>query len=325
MWGLMNRRLSLSDAATTIAQRGKLRDRAALLARIGMWECDLASDALTWTDGVYDLFGLPRGSAIDRRHIVGLYHDDSRRDMERLRAEAIRCSGTFTLDAQICTADGETRWMRLSAGVDCEDGRPVRLYGAKQDITEERRAWNRLRRLAECDSLTGLANRGAFEARVRDALHRTDDEVPIAALLIIDIDHFKRINDRWGHAAGDESLRQIAARLSRIFSDADLVARIGGDEFAVLLRAPLDAHRIDRTLGYARAGLSQPLIWNGVRIDIGASIGMALADVLRPLDSVRLFAEADAALYAAKAAGRGTARLFDASYGERAPRRAAGR
>jgi len=232
------------DPEPVVRHGGSLRDRAALRARIGMWECDLATETLCWTDGVYDLFGLPRGITVDRSVTVGLYEVDSRRDMERLRAEAIRSGGSFTLDAQIRTIDGEPRWMRLSAEVDYEDGRPVRLFGVKQDITEERRAWDRLRRLAERDPLTGLANRGTFEAMFRERPGSHDDEAPIAALLLIDIDHFKWVNDRFGHAAGDECLRQIATRIARLFSDAALVARIGGDEFAVLLRAPLAKARI---------------------------------------------------------------------------------
>jgi len=311
------------DPAPVVRHGGSLRDRAALRARIGMWECDLATETLCWTDGVYDLFGLPRGITVDRSVTVGLYEVDSRRDMERLRAEAIRSGGSFTLDAQIRTIDGEPRWMRLSAEVDCEDGRPVRLFGVKQDITEERRAWDRLRRLAERDPLTGLANRGTFEAMFRERSGSRDDEAPIAALLLIDIDHFKWVNDRFGHAAGDECLRQIATRIARLFSDAALVARIGGDEFAVLLRAPLAKARIEAMLGYARKRLCRPLIWNGTRIDVGTSVGMALADPHRPLDPERLFAEADSALYAAKAAGRGTIRLFDATaHGRAGDRRA---
>jgi len=298
--------------APAISSRGSLHDRAALLARIGMWECDLATETLTWTDGVYDLFGLPRGSRIDRRDTLALYHDESRRDMERLRAEAIRCGDTFTLDARIRTADGESRWMRLSAGVDYEDGRPVRLFGVKQDITDERRAWERLRRTAERDALTGLANRGVFDASFRAAPGRRAGDMPIAALLMIDVDHFKLINDRFGHAVGDECLRQIATRLARLFADAALVARIGGDEFAVLLRAPLDAERLDRAPAHARDRLRRPVIWDGLRIDVGASIGMAIADPTRTFDPARLFDEADASLYAAKAAGRGAIRPFEA-------------
>jgi len=320
----MYQHFSSPNPAPVARHGSSLRDRAALLARIGMWECDLATETLTWTDGVYDLFGLPRGITVERSMTVGLYQDESRRDMERLRAEALRSGGSFTLDAQIRTIDGEPRWMRLTADVDYEDGRPVRLFGVKQDVTDERRAWDQMRRRAECDSLTGLANRGTFEAVFRERPGTRVDEPPIAALLLIDVDHFKQINDRFGHAAGDECLRQIASRIASAVPDAALVARIGGDEFAVLLRAPLAPGRVDAMLAHARNRVRRPLICNGMRIDVGTSVGLALADSGRPFDPVRLFAEADAALYAAKRAGRGTIRLFDAAthgYGEARPLR----
>jgi PAS domain-containing protein len=101
------------------------------------WECDLASDRLRWSPGVFDLFGLPMGVRIDRREIVEMYVGESRRLLDRLRAEAIATCGSFTFDAQIRRADGKLRWMRLTADIFCLNGRAVRLYGTKQDITAE--------------------------------------------------------------------------------------------------------------------------------------------------------------------------------------------
>lgn len=101
------------------------------------WECDLADDTLRWSPGVYDLFGLPRGALLDRRAIVEMYVGESRQLLDRLRAEAIATCGSFTFDAQIRRVDGELRWMRLTADVLREHGRAVRLYGTKQDITDE--------------------------------------------------------------------------------------------------------------------------------------------------------------------------------------------
>jgi len=101
------------------------------------WECDLITGALRWSPGVYDLFGLPRDSMPERDTIAGMYVDDSREMLERLRDAAIAECGSFTFDAQIRRADGELRWMRLTADVITKDGRAVQLYGTKQDITDE--------------------------------------------------------------------------------------------------------------------------------------------------------------------------------------------
>ena len=137
-----------------------------------------------------------------RAAIVDLYDDESRQQMERMRSEVIRGGGSFTLDARIQTRRGVNRWMRLMADVAFEHGRPVRIFGAKQDIAYEKELWERLRQLAECDPLTGLANRGVFEERCHKLSKNDFSEVSIAALALIDLDHFKAINDRLGHAAG---------------------------------------------------------------------------------------------------------------------------
>ncbi|MGN6377052.1 MAG: PAS domain S-box protein, partial [Sphingomonas sp.] len=154
-------------AATSRAARGAgqfdLYRRAVRLAGIGIWECDLATDRLSWSEGVYDLFGIDRSARLDRRDIVQLYDEDSRREMEWLRARAIRDGSGFSIDARIHRLDGTCRWMRLTAGVELQNGRPRRLFGTKQDVTEERVLRERLRTLAESDPLTMLANRAMFD------------------------------------------------------------------------------------------------------------------------------------------------------------------
>lgn len=110
-------------------------DRQALAQRgIGLWECDLTDNALSWSTEVYDIFGLPRDAHVRRDEAVRLYCEGSRAAMERLRAYAIRHQRGFTLDAQIQPARGQTRWMRLIAAPVCEGDRVVRLHGLKQII-----------------------------------------------------------------------------------------------------------------------------------------------------------------------------------------------
>jgi len=288
--------LARSQAVST-AQYKKMYDRSSLLAKIGVWECDLATNALIWTDGVYDLFELPRGSVVDRDRAAAMYDQETGREMERLRARAIATGGSFTLDARIRTALGNIRWMRLTADVECENGVPVRLFGAKQDITAEKSVWHRLQAMAERDPLTGLANRGVFDARIAEA---EGGGVPIGAMLLVDLDGFKQINDTYGHGAGDECLRQSAARLKLAWPDAGLVARIGGDEFAVVLRDPINSDDLEDLI----ADLRRPVAWQGGGLPMSASVGVAAGE-----DAGGLFARADAALYAAKAAGRNTFRV----------------
>lgn len=297
--------MPLSDA-----EARRLYDQAALMACIGAWECRLADAQLSWTDGIYDLFGLPRGSAIHRPSILDLYHDDSRCEMEHLRKRLIASGQGFVMDARIRTAAGGERWMRLSAAVTHEHGRPVRIHGAKQDITGEKDMWMGLRRLAYSDPLTGLANRRAFEMQLSDLRRHAGDGCALGVLAIVDLDNLKPVNDRFGHAAGDECLRQIAMRLESSLSDAAIIARIGGDEFGLLLCSAAGRPYLLHRLGEAREALARPVAWRGTSIEVSASIG---ATILRPgllHDPERRFAEADSALYVAKAAGRNCLRLF---------------
>lgn len=112
---------------------------------IGMWQCDLPHETLTWTDGVYDIFELPRGFRITRSEAVGFYTPKSLQALEEVRSRAIREGKDFTLDTEITTALGNSRRMRIVAHVKCENGKAVRIFGIKQDITSEKSSVHRQR------------------------------------------------------------------------------------------------------------------------------------------------------------------------------------
>ncbi|MBW7961720.1 sensor domain-containing diguanylate cyclase [Bradyrhizobium sp. BR 10261] len=279
-------------------------------ARIGAWECVLETERLSWTQGVYDIFDYPESNPLRRADIVDLYIDESRRHMELARAEVIRSGSPVTLDAEIRTWRGERRWMRLSINAVHEGGRPVRIFGCKQDVTSDRQALESLRQQAETDPLTGLANRSVFQARYREVVNDSLNHGFASALVLIDLDGFKQLNDTFGHLAGDACLCEVAQRLRRAFHNAGLVGRLGGDEFAIILRAPKDPARIARVLQKTVMMLSRPLFWNGLRLEVGASIGAALIGCPHRRPIAELFAEADIALYDAKAAGRNRVHLI---------------
>ena len=151
--------------------RARLYDQAFGHTRIGAWDCELATERLTWTSGVPDIFDYPTGNPLPRASIVDLYVDESRRNMELARAEVIRSGFAVSLDTEIRTWRGEKRWMRLSINMVGEGSRPARIFGSKQDITSEREILESLRRQAETDPLTGLANRSVFQARHDELIH----------------------------------------------------------------------------------------------------------------------------------------------------------
>jgi diguanylate cyclase (GGDEF)-like protein/PAS domain S-box-containing protein len=290
--------------------RVRLYDQALNAARIGAWECELETERLSWTQGVYDIFGYPTGNPLRRADIVDLYIDESRRNMELARAEVIRSGRPVTLDTEIRTWRGDKRWMRLSINAVREGGRPVRIFGSKQDVTSDRLAMESLRQQAETDPLTGLANRTIFQARYHEVVGDSLNHGFASALVLIDLDGFKELNDTLGHMAGDACLCEVAQRLRRAFHNAGLVSRLGGDEFAIILHAPTSPARIAHVLQHTVAMLSRPLFWNGLRIAVGASIGAALIGRPHRRPIAELFAEADIALYDAKAAGRNRVHLI---------------
>lgn len=288
--------------------RQHLVERASATARIGIWSCTLPDEKLNWTNGVYDIFDLPRGIPITRELTLGLYKPDSARQMQHLRAEAIATLGDFNFDAEIVTAKGEERWMRITATVDGVDGRPRLIFGMKQNITEEKQMAERTRLLAETDALTGLANRSLFQARLDD-LHGRLGNAPVGTLLLIDLDKFKSINDSLGHAHGDTCLIQAGQRLRQCAPASALVARIGGDEFAIVTdaREAIDVDALSEAIVNA---FDSPFILGGHTLRVGASIGIAQRG---KQDADTLYRNADTALYAAKSAGRGTWRQFRAA------------
>ena len=283
---------------------GNLTEQALALAGIGTWQCRIADDMLTWNRNVFDMFGMSDERRPDRRESLALYTEESREQLERLRSRAIEKGEGFTLDVRIKPAGGAPRWMKIVAGVATENGRPSYLYGTKQDISRERERWEDMRRLAENDPLTGVCNRRLFQTRFLDASGAVGAYRPLGALLVIDLDGFKAINDRFGHAAGDVCLEVIARRLSNSFPDALMISRVGGDEFAVLLRSGPKLARLARHLSQALASLSAAIPWQGELLSVSACAGVAMAANPISYDAEALYATADAALYRAKASGK---------------------
>ena len=294
--------------ATPPALAGGLYEQA-MLGAGGAWSCDLATEVLSWTDGVYDLFGLQRGAKLRRSDSLDVYQSQSRSEMEQRRAAAIRTGTGFSMDCQLRTA-GQSRWMRLRVGVNYENGRPVRIFGSKQDITAEKRMWDGLVTLAGNDPLTGLANRRAFEEAARE-LSRHAEGSHGFALALICIDDFASLREQHDHAGANECLRCLGARLARLFPDAVQVSRIGGSEFALLLRVPGGHVGLTATLEGAQRLLARPVPRDTLAIEIGVTIGAAILKPTHRHEPTKLFAEADAALYVAKAAGSNCVRIFD--------------
>src|SRR5690606_26690542 len=176
--------------------------------------------------------------------------------------------------------------------------------GSGTDLTEKKRSEEQASRLARYDSLTGLANRFQMSQTLEKILAAPHELDRACAVLLLDLDRFKQVNDTMGHPAGDALLKQVAQRLGRAVGQADQVGRLGGDEFQVILPGRMERKAIGHLASEIIHSLSQPYSIDGQRVIIGASIGIAIS----PDDGVsseELIRNADLALYAAKDLGRG--------------------
>jgi diguanylate cyclase (GGDEF)-like protein/PAS domain S-box-containing protein len=243
-------------------------------------------------------------------------------DADRVLAAEADCADSgeaLVQEYRLSRADGRVIWLRDEMTVvRGHDGRHDPLFfGAFMDVTDRKRMEAELERLALYDSLTGLPNRALFTDRLDQALaHRSRSQA--IAVYFLDVDRFKRINDSLGHAAGDEVLREVAARVQRMLRPEDTVARFGGDEFTVLcesiggvLEAVGVADRLQREIG-------QPLRAGGAELRLSASIGIAMAEPEDEAECSRLVEDADAAMYRAKERGGARTELFDMAMRERA-------
>lgn len=221
-------------------------------------------------------------------------------------AQAFATGQTYAGEWQMLGSDGKRFWAKLRARPVDEGDQGAGTIWSMVDISEQVAAREQLEWSATHDALTGLANRKLFTQRLERVFDARPRSLP-AEVVMIDLDHFKPINDRFGHAAGDAMLKAVAAAITSRLRATDLVARLGGDEFALLLeRCPHDtALRIAGSVRDAIAAIA--LNWEGHTLSLGASLGVAsLAAETAGIDD--WMAQADAACYAAKSAGRGSVR-----------------
>jgi diguanylate cyclase (GGDEF)-like protein/PAS domain S-box-containing protein len=189
-----------------------------------------------------------------------------------------------------------------------------------EDITERRRTEARINHIAHHDGLTGLPNRVQFHSKLHDALKGFELSGVSVAVLCLDLDRFKQVNDVYGHPFGDQLLKIVGARLSRCVRECDVVARLGGDEFAILQAGAAQPRSAETTALRVIQDLSAPYDINGQHVVIGASVGIGIA-AEPSVDADILLKNADIALYRAKSEGRGTHCFYHAEMGIQLRRR----
>lgn len=211
--------------------------------------------------------------------------------------------------------DGNWRWHILNASPLFDgDGQVIKCLGIARDITTRREAEDRIAYLAHYDQLTGLPNRILFSELAERALHMARRQHGKLALMYIDLDKFKPVNDLHGHAVGDLLLREVAKRMSGCLREVDTLARIGGDEFVVLLHSITGSEDALVPAGKIVDQLRRPFVINGLELHISCSIGVVIYPQYGD-DMIELTRHADEAMYAAKKAGRDQVVIYDPSMG----------
>ena len=236
---------------------------------------------------------------------VALIHPDDRaRVWSALTGMLAQDGSSATIEFRMRNGDGAHRWVEARCSpVRDADGRLAEIEGIIIDVTERKAAEEKITLLARTDPLTGLANRATFTERLHQAFSASRRGGPSFAVLYLDLDHFKDINDTLGHPMGDMLLRTAANRLLGGARDSDLVARLGGDEFAILQTDIADAAGAGALAEKLRQAIGLPYVFAGNTLHVTASIGVAPLSADTP-DADAMLSQADLALYRAKEEGR---------------------
>ncbi len=300
--------------AAMTATREQL-DSALVAGRMALFEVDTRTRAVTLSDHWSQMLGgPPRATATSMQELMQLTHPDDRPAIRRAYRDALRGARSgYVVDHRVRDLFGRWLWIESRARVvsRSDSGRGLALIGTNCDISARKEHESRLRHQAYHDPLTGLANRAFLRERLQEMIYRAERNNHVLAVLCLDLDHFKVINDSNGHAAGDQLLRAAAARLSNSVRQGDVVVRLGGDEFAVLLEGPLHTDAIAAIARKILARISSPITVDDNEHTLSTSIGVSCfpTDGRTPDE---LLTRADLAMYSAKESGRNDFRFFTA-------------
>lgn len=302
------------QAELKLARSEALLRHAQSVAKIGSWSMDCKGaqpDAIEWSAETYRLFGVEPGTPIDYPVFVKNIYPADRKLVHEAWQRALG-GEPYRVEHRIYCGE-EIRWLEERAELEMDaEGNLVSVIGTVQDITERKTAEGRIEQFAFFDPLTRLPNRALFRDRLERALASAKRHDHNVALLFIDLDRFKEVNDTQGHGCGDLVLAEVAHRFRTTLRHDETLARLGGDEFVIIASetgrsgATLIAERLNRSL-------AKPIEIKGGRFELGASIGIALYPHDGE-DAQFLLKHADIAMYRAKQSGGGYC-FYDAEMG----------
>ena len=305
--------------SVNLSERIRLLDQAEAAAHIGHWRVNSVNQTVFWSPQVFRMHGLPEDRPPSLEQAIGLYHPDDRAVVSQVVAEALSSGQPFAFEARIVRPDGAIRHVATQGERDYSStDDAIGLFGLIRDVTEQiearkvlqdardaaNRSAERAMALASTDALTGLANRRRIVEYLDATLSDVADGDAGLSVVLFDIDHFKAVNDRYGHDVGDEVLKRVAASAIEGLRSTDLIGRYGGEEFVIILpRTDADtalqiAERVRSRIEASRGG-AQP------RVTVSLGVATTQGDDTGHV----ILKRADVALYAAKDAGRNRLRL----------------
>jgi diguanylate cyclase (GGDEF)-like protein/PAS domain S-box-containing protein len=293
------------------------RDRIALrFAHIGSFEVNILDNSVSSEGYAADVLGLDSETKLSLSALANCVVIEDRERFEKCFNDCIAGRAGIDLEYRVVLPNGRQRWLHTKGHLFTQTVAAVpRLVCMSQDVTERHIIDERNRYIAQHDALTGLPNRAVMRDRCDQLLLVAKRDNSCVALIFIDLDDFKSVNDAHGHQVGDELLKQVAQRLKTTVREADTVCRQSGDEFIVILQNLADVSAIEQCIKKIRNALSQPYQIGELNIKGSASIGISCA----PSDGVttdELVRNADRAMYVAKRQGAGRYAFFSDAIGK---------
>ncbi len=298
----------IRPAATRLATSERRLQLALEASNLALWDWDISSGKVHLSEAWQTILGGERGPVETTfEDLSGLVHpDDAAKLREKIRAMLKGDIPRYDVDHRVRTLSGEWAWIHSSGEVIGRDhaGRALQAIGTNTDISSRKRAELQTAYGATHDELTDLPNRALFIDRLAQAISRSRRNNALIAVIYLDIDRFKKVNDTLGHGTGDALLREFARRLAGCARASDTTARLGGDEFTVILERLGSAEDGVRIAGNIVAAMRPEFKLDGRAVQTSTSLGIAFYSGAGPTSPDELMKKADEALYEAKGAGR---------------------
>jgi diguanylate cyclase (GGDEF)-like protein/PAS domain S-box-containing protein len=279
-------------------------------SKVGIFQMDSRGQCTYSNEELASITGLSSEQLLSQGWLSVVHPDDKRRVGEQINTLIQKTSQHIAIDCSLLRPNGTVKWITGDiAPLRDADQQQIGFLGTLSDISELKQAYDQLEHMAFYDTLTGLANRRLFRNRLEHMLNNIQRTNNSVALILIDVDHFKNVNDSMGHDSGDTLLTVIAERLKQCVRFTDTVARLGGDEFAVILPNVPDMLTVSTIAEKILQGLSKPTLIDDEEVTVSASLGISVA----PEDTNEaevLIKNADMALYRAKDDGRNNFKFF---------------